>query len=36
MNNNPTLKLDGSEILAVDQYKFFGVIFIPHLQYLKH
>ena len=35
MYNNPTLKLDGTEILVVDQYKFLGVIFdkktfIPH------
>ena len=41
MYNNPTLKLDGSEIPVVDQYKFLGVIFdkklsfIPHIQYLK-
>ena len=41
MHNNPTLNLDESEIPAVDQYKFFGVIFdkklsfIPHIQFLK-
>ena len=41
MYNNPTLKLDRSEILVVDQYKFLCVIFdkklsfIPHLQILK-
>ena len=27
MRNNPTLKLDGSEIPVVDQYKFLGIIF---------
>ena len=27
MHNNTTLKLDGSEIPVVDQYKFLGVIF---------
>ena len=41
MYNNPTLKLDGSEIPVVNQYNFLGVIFdkklsfIPHIQYLK-
>ena len=41
IHNNPTLKLDGSEIPVVNQYKFLGVIFdkklscIPHIQYLK-
>ena len=39
--HNPTLKLDGSEIPVVNQYKFLGVIFdkklsfILHIQYLK-
>ena len=41
MDNNPTLKLDWSEIPVVDQYKFLCVIFdkklsfILHIQYLK-
>ena len=41
MYNNPTLKLDGSEIPVMDQYKFLSIIFdkkfsfIPHIQYLK-
>ena len=41
IHNNPTLKLDGSEIPVVDQYKFLSFIFdkklsfIPHIQYLK-
>ena len=41
MHNNLTLKLDGSEIPVINQYKFLGVIFdkklsfIPHIQYLK-
>ena len=41
MHNNPTLKLDGTEILVVNQHKFLGVIFdkkltfIPHIQYRK-
>ena len=41
MHNNPTLKLDGSEIPVVEQYKFLGIIFdkklsfIPHLEYLR-
>ena len=41
MHNNPTLKLNGTEIPVIDQYKFLGVIFdkkltfIPHIQYLK-
>ena len=41
MHNNPTLKLDGSEIPVVNQCKFLCVIFdkklsfIPHIQYLK-
>ena len=42
MHNNSTLKLDGSEISVVDQYRFLSFIFtkkklslIPHFQYLK-
>ena len=41
MYNHPTLKLDGSEIPVVNQYKFLGIIFhkklsfTPHIQYLK-
>ena len=41
MHNNPTLKLDDSEIPVVSQYKFLGIIFdqklsfIPHIQYIK-
>ena len=41
IHNNPTLKLDGSEIQVVNRYKFLSVIFskklslIPHNQYLK-
>ena len=41
MHNSPTLKLDGSEIPVVNQYRFLGIIFdkklsfIPHIQYLK-
>ena len=41
MHNNLTLKLDGSEITVVNQYRFLCVIFdkklsfIPHIQYLK-
>ena len=41
MHKNPTLKLDGSEIPVVDQYKFLGIIFykklsfIPYIHYLK-
>ena len=39
--NEPSLKLDHSEILVVDEYKFLGIIFdqkltsIPRLKYLK-
>ena len=41
MHNDPTLKLDDSEIPVVSQYKFLGIIFyrklsfIPHIQYMK-
>ena len=41
MHNDPTLKLDDSEIPVVSQYKFLGIIFdrklsfIPHIQYIK-
>ena len=40
-HNNPILKLDGTEILVINQYNFLGyifdkkLIFIPHLLYLK-
>ena len=41
MHNDPTLKLDDSEIPVVSQYKLLGIIFdrklsfIPHIQYIK-
>ena len=41
LHNDPVLKLDGSVIPVVDQYKFLGIIFdkklsfIPHIKYLK-
>ena len=41
IHNDPSLKLDGSEIPVVDEYKFLGIIFdkklmlIPYLKYLK-
>ena len=41
MHDDPVLKLDGTEIPVVDQYKFLGIIFdkklsfIPHIKYLK-
>ena len=41
MHNDPTLKLDDSEIPVVSQYKFLGIIFdrklsfIPYIQYIK-
>ena len=41
MHSNPTLNLDVSEILIIDQYKFLSIIFdktlsfIQHIQYLK-
>ena len=42
MHNDPLIKLKDIEILVVDKYKFFGVIFnrkltfIPHIKYLKN
>ena len=41
LHDNPSLKLDSSEVPVVDEYKFLGIIFdkkpafIPHLKYLK-
>ena len=41
MHNYPAIKLEGTKILIVDEYKFLGVIFnktlsfIPHLKHMK-
>ena len=36
IHNNPNLKLDGSEIPVVNQYKFLGIIFDKKLSFIPH